>query len=135
VDTPVGPKPPAGDGTLRAAGSALVGLLATRFELVGVELREEAANLQQMLVTGVIAAFLVGSALVLVAVLVAAAFWETHRLLALAGMAALYALLAIFVLARMRAALAQRAPPFDATVRELEADLEAFRASPEGGRP
>jgi len=135
VDAPVGPKASAADGTLQAAGSALVGLLATRFELLGVEVREEAANLQRMLVTGVIAAFLVGSALVLVAVLVAAAFWDTHRLLALAGMAALYALVAIFVLARVRASMAQRPPAFDATVREFEADLEAFRASPEGGRP
>jgi uncharacterized membrane protein YqjE len=132
MDAPAEAKAAAADGTLRSAGSALVGLLGTRIELFGVELREEAVNLQWLVAAGVLAAFLLGSALVLVAVLVAAAFWDTHRLVALAVVAGIYALAAVAVVLRVRTSLAKRPPPFEATVREFEADLEALRTTGPG---
>ena len=79
------------------------------------------------LVLGIVAAFLLGGALVVAGGLIAAAFWETHRLLALGGVAALYAIVAAVCLLRVRSSVQQRALPFDVTVRELEDDLRALR--------
>jgi len=112
---------------VREAGTALLGLIGTRVELLGLELREEALHLQRMLVLGVVAAFLMGGALVLFGILIAAAFWDTYRLLALGGVVVLYGAGGGLALMRLRSAVYNRAPPFDATVRELEADLKALR--------
>lgn len=112
---------------MRGAGEALTGLLGTRLELIGIELREEIVYLQRVLVLGIVAAFLLGGALVLAGGLIAAAFWDTHRVLALGGVAALYAIVAAACLLRVRASVRERALPFDTTVRELEADLRALR--------
>jgi len=112
---------------VRDAGAALAGLVATRLELLGVELREEALFIQRLLLLGIVAAFLLGGALVLLGGFIAAAFWETHRLLALGGVAALYAIVAAACLMRLRSSVLDRAPPFETTARELEADLRALR--------
>ncbi len=108
-------------------GEALLGLIATRIELLGIELREEALHLQRMLVLGVVAAFLFGSALVLAGLLLAAAFLDTHPLLALGSVVLLYAIGGAAVLIRLRSSVYRRAGPFHATLSELEADLRALR--------
>jgi len=112
---------------MREAGTALLGLIGTRVELLGLELREEALHLQRMLVLGVVAAFLMGGALVLFGIFIAAFFWDTHRLIALGAVVALYGAGGGLALMRLRSAVYDRPPPFDATVRELEADLKALR--------
>ena len=128
------PDPQAGaaPGSPSGAGAALLGLLGTRIELLGIELREEGLQLQRLLVLGIVAAFLLGGALVLVGVLVAAMFWDSHRLLALAAVTVLYAVIGTVVLLRLRSSALSRPLPFDATVRELQADLRALR-QPAGG--
>jgi uncharacterized membrane protein YqjE len=131
------PDPGAGrpEGTVRDAGAALVGLVGTRLELLGVELREEALFIQRVLLLGIVASFLLGGALVLAGALIAAAFWESHRLLALGGVAALYAIVAAACLMRVRSSVVGRAPPFETTARELEADVRALRETTPGARP
>jgi uncharacterized membrane protein YqjE len=126
VDPSPDPQTARPGGTVRDAGAALVGLVATRLELLGIELREEALFIQRLLLLGIVAAFLLGGALLLGG-FIAAAFWETHRLLALGGVAALYAIVAGVCLMRLRSSVVDRAPPFETTARELEADLRALR--------
>ena len=98
--------PDPGDGGASApsrdVGAAVVGLIRTRLELLGIELREEALYLQRALVLGIVAAFVLGGALVLAGVLVAAAFWDSHRLVALGGVAAFYAVAGTAGLMRLR---------------------------------
>jgi uncharacterized membrane protein YqjE len=118
---------PQAAGTVRGAGEALTGLVGTRLELLGIELREEVLYLQRVLILGIVAAFLLGGGLVVTGGLIAAAFWDTHRLAALGGVAALYVVVAAACLLRVRSSLQQRALPFDTTVRELEADLRVLR--------
>jgi uncharacterized membrane protein YqjE len=127
MSAPAGPEGDGSEGSMREAGAALVGLVGTRIELLGVELREEAAHFQRMLVRGVVAAFLLGGALILAGVTIAAAFWDTHRLLALGAVTLLYAVLAAAVLMGIRSSFLERPAPFDATVKEFEADLQALR--------
>ena len=112
---------------MRGAGEALAGLVGTRLELIGIELREEILYLQRVLILGIVAAFLLGGGLVVAGGLIAAVFWDTYRLAALGAVAALYVIVAAVCLLRVRSSLQQRALPFDTTVRELEADLAALR--------
>jgi uncharacterized membrane protein YqjE len=129
------PAPPGRESPIRDAGTAFLGLVGTRIELLGVELREEAFYLRRMLVVAAVAAFLLGGALVLLGVLVAAAFWETHRLLALAAVTGAYAVAGVGALMWLGSSLSQRPPPFQATVSELEADMRALRESSGTGAP
>jgi uncharacterized membrane protein YqjE len=119
-------------GSAREAGAAIVGLVGTRLELMGVELREEAIFLQRSLVLAIVAAFLLGGALVLAGALVAVAFWDSHRLLALGGVCALYAIIAAACVLRLRSSVVGRAMPFETTARELQADLRALRETAPG---
>lgn len=119
-------------GSAREAGAAIVGLVGTRLELMGVELREEAIFLQRSLVLAIVAAFLLGGALVLAGALVAVAFWDSHRLLALGGVSALYAIIAAACVLRLRSSVLGRAMPFETTARELAADLRALRETAPG---
>jgi uncharacterized membrane protein YqjE len=122
-------------GSIRGAGDALLGLISTRVELLGIEIREEAVHLQRLLVLGIVAAFVLGAALVMAGLLVAAMFWETHRLLALGVVAALYAIVGGALLMQLRSAAFTRPGPFQATVSELQADLRAFRSKADEEKP
>lgn len=119
------PRPP--ESSLKETGAAFLGLAGTRIELLGIELREEGLYLQMMIVRAIIAAFLLGCALVMAGVFVAAAFWDTHRLPALAVVAVLYAIGGGGALMALRSSLQQRPTPFHATAREFESDLGALR--------
>jgi uncharacterized membrane protein YqjE len=118
--------------SIRDAGAALAGLLGTRIELLGLELREEGLHLQRLIIVGVIGAFVLGAALVLAGVTVAVFFWDTHRVLALAVLSAVYATGAWAAIAWMRPSLKRRRAPFQATVREFQADLAALRETSRG---
>jgi uncharacterized membrane protein YqjE len=124
------PGEPRPEGSVRNIGTTLLALLGTRIELIGVELREESLRIQRMLVAGAVAAILLGAALVLAGVLVVVAFWDTHRLLALAAVTVAYAALGAVLLARARAAARAAPTPFAATAAEIQADLELLRDPP-----
>src|SRR5438045_3168601 len=97
-------------------GSTFLALIGTRIELLGIEVREEALHLQRLLVLGVVAAFVLGAALVMAGIFVAAAFWERHGLLALGAVAVVYAIVGVAVLMRVRSVAYRRAGPFQATL-------------------
>ncbi len=135
MDSPAAPQGPGTEGTISGLGGALFGLIGTRVELLGVELREESRYLQRMIVRGVVAAFFLGSALVLAGVLLAVAFWDTHRLAALAGATALYGVIGGVLLNGMRVSLLTRPAPFEATTGEFAADMAALRQKPGAPEP
>ncbi len=108
-------------------GSALLGLVGTRIELLGIELREEALHLQRLVVLGVVSAFVLGAALVMAGIFVAAAFWDRYGLVAIGAVTLLYLAVGVGVLFRVRSIAYGRAGPFQATLRELEEDLRALR--------
>ena len=127
MDDPVeaGERPP--EGTVKGATSALLELLGTRVELLGVEVREETRHVQRMLVRTVLAAFLAGSALVMAGVFVVVALWDTHRLLALGAVTLVYGAAGAVLLMGVRSALRERPTPFGATVGEFQSDLAVLR--------
>ena len=109
--------------TLGRIGATLLAMVRTRLALAAVEAQEEAQRVLGFAAWTLFAAFLGAGAFMLVALFVIVLFWDTHRLLAIGAMAALFALAAVLILARVRAAFAARPPMMAATLAELNKDI------------
>jgi uncharacterized membrane protein YqjE len=115
-------------GSVKTLVATLVAIVHTRLELLAGEVHAESLRLAQMLLLGAVAViFLVGGVLLLT-LLAIVMYWDTHRLLAIGGAAALYlALGAVFaVAARARAAAGTRL--FEASLGELKKDHDSLSA-------
>ena len=123
--------PPASPGlleSLKALAATLVGIAKTRLDLLSNDLEEEREWLVAMLVAALISLFLLGVGVVLLAMLVVVAFWDSHRLLVLAGLTAMFlaggALASGFVLHKVRT----KPRFFAATRAELAKDRQQLRS-------
>ena len=104
----------------------MLGLLRTRLELVAVEYTEERDRItrQLMLLLVGLACLLFG--LFFASFAVIAYYWETHRIVAILGVAAFFAVIGVGLLWR-RAEVSSTSPvPFAASVAELEKDRAAI---------
>jgi len=116
--------PPGLRASLGRLADGGLALFRTRAELISVELAEERDRLVRRL------AFLVGGVLLLAfAALYAGAFvivlfWETHRLLAIAGVTLVLAVVAVLLLGQARSIGRDAPPPFSATLAELDKDYQ-----------
>lgn len=115
---------------LRTMGATLGEMAHVRGALFALELREEVLRRKHMLVLATFGVTALHMALLLITVLVAAIFWDTHRIAAIVAMAALYLACGIAALLRLRANAAASPDPFADTLRELRRDLAAL--SPPG---
>jgi uncharacterized membrane protein YqjE len=113
--------------SLRRLLTTLVELVHSRLDLVGIELQLEVRRATGLLLwafAGVVCGI---AALVLLAVTVLIAFWDTHRLLAAGCMTAIFAVaslgMALYVLRRVRT----RPRLFGATLDELQHDVAALK--------
>ena len=102
----------------------LVDMVQTRLELLSTDVAEERAQLTAILISVMLALFCLGVGVVLLAILIAVMFWETHRLAALGGLAAVFlaagAGLWMFALNKLR----NKPRLFDASINELAKDRE-----------
>ena len=111
----------------RSLGANLISLGATRFELFGVELREEIARLSAAILGGLAVLVLAALGLGFAALALILTVGPEHRLTAVWIVAACFAGGAVaLALALLHAA---RAKPraFDATLSELRRDYEAIK--------
>ncbi|MCC2961692.1 phage holin family protein [Massilia sp. IC2-278] len=115
--------------TLGRIGATLLAMVRTRLALAAVEAQEEAQRVLGFAAWTLFAAFLGAGAFMLVALFVIVLFWDTHRLLAIGGMAGLFALAAVLILARVRAAFAARPPMMAATLAELNKDIAFIKGT------
>lgn len=110
--------------SLKTLLGSVVGIVHTRIELLSVEIAEERDHLIMLLVLVQSALFFVGVGVVLLTVLVAVAFAEGQRLLALGVMGALFVLagagMGWFALRRTRT----RPRLFAASLEELSKDRQ-----------
>jgi uncharacterized membrane protein YqjE len=120
--------PSAGTEGLRGAlvrlSGALVDFGRTRLELASVEFAEERERTFERMVLTVTAALGFGFALLAASAFVVVWFWDTHRLLALAGVTLFYALVGVVAVLRLRDQRRAAPKPFAATLTELERDRE-----------
>jgi uncharacterized membrane protein YqjE len=127
------PAPPAARGlldALRVFGRTLNETLHVRGALFALEVREEVERRKAMLLLAALGAAFLHLALLLAALLVVVAFWDTHRIAATAAMAGLYLACGVAAFLALRARIAASPEPFAATVGELERDLAELHPAP-----
>lgn len=116
--------------SLKILAGDLVGIVHTRLELLSLDLAEERVHLTTLLVLGLVALFCLCAGVVLLAILIAVAFWESHRLAALAGLTAFFlAAGATLVMLAMHKART-RPRLFEASLAELAKDRQQLRPGP-----
>ncbi|MDD3530047.1 MAG: phage holin family protein [Gallionellaceae bacterium] len=116
--------------SLKILAGDLVGIVHTRLELLSLDLAEERVHLTTLLVLGLVALFCLCAGVVLLAILIAVAFWESHRLAALAGLTAFFlaAGATLVILAMHKARTRPRL--FEASLAELAKDRQQLRPGP-----
>jgi uncharacterized membrane protein YqjE len=113
--------------SLRALAASLLGLVATRAELAVVELREEAERRKDMAVLAAVAGVFITLAALLFALFIVVLFWDSHRVLAAAGVTLAYLGVGVVALMRLNRRRRESPPPFEATLAELAQDVAALR--------
>jgi uncharacterized membrane protein YqjE len=110
--------------SLKTLSGSLVGIVHTRLELLSTDIAEERAHLTTLLVLGLVALFCLGVGVVLLAILIAVAFWDSHRLAALGGLTGFF-MIAGAGLAWLALHKARTKPRlFDASLAELSKDRQ-----------
>ena len=113
---------------LRAAvarvASAFVGLVSTRVELASIELAEERDRLTRRLAFVAAGGILLAFTLLFVGAFFIVLAWDTHRLWAIAAVAAVHLGAGLWALSKARAMGRDAPSPFSATIDELKKDKE-----------
>jgi uncharacterized membrane protein YqjE len=113
--------------SLRRLITTLVELVHSRLDLVGIELQLEVQRATSLLLWA-FAGIVCGTvALVLLAVTVLIAFWDTHRLLAAGCITALFAFASLGMALYVRRRVRTRPRLFGATLDELQHDVAALK--------
>lgn len=108
-------------------GGRLLALLQVRVELFGIEAREEANRLTELLALVASACVLACMGLGFLAVLITVLLWDTHRLMALTAFAVLFLTLAGVAIVMVRTRLQGGSHIFQASLGELKSDREVFK--------
>ncbi|WP_370260950.1 phage holin family protein [Limnobacter sp.] len=114
---------------LKRVMASLLGMGQTRLELAGVELAQARQATVRTVVWSILLALAAALASVFACLAVVAWFWETHRMAALMGCVLFYLGLAAWFLVRLKQALAEQPPLFEATLAELGKDRQAILES------
>jgi uncharacterized membrane protein YqjE len=109
--------------------STLLALLQTRMALASVEIEEQSRRYLCYLLLLLLALFLAGLAIAMIALFVIVAFWDTHRLEAVAGTAVVLVLSSFFIGVKVRAGLAAGPRLLSVTMAEIRQDIEALRGA------
>lgn len=111
-------------GSIRNLAATLVAVAQTRLELLANELQEEGLRLRQLLLLALVALFFLLFGVMLLTLLVIVLFWDSNRLLAIGGFAALYLVIGIVLAMMVRNRAAARSHLFEASLAELRKDHE-----------
>src|SRR5512139_3471371 len=76
--------------SLKALSLSVIGIVHTRLELLSTDIAEAREHLVTLLLLLQLALFFLGVGVLLLALLIVVVFWESHRLLALGGVAGLF---------------------------------------------
>jgi len=113
--------------SLRRMLANLLELGSTRLQLVSVEIQEQIEYAANLLLWGMVAIFFGSLTVLLLALTVVIAFWDSHRLLAAGLMTGLFAAIALIAASVVSSRLQRRPRFLEATTRELQRDAEALR--------
>lgn len=115
--------------SLKALAGTLVAIAHTRLDLLASDLEEERAHLLSLLVLTLVGLFLLGVGVVLAAMLLVAAFWDTHRLLVLGLLAGAFLTAGIAAWAMAVSKARTKPKLFAASLSELRKDRQQLTRS------
>ncbi len=115
-------------GSLRNLAATLLGIAQTRLQLLANEIQEETLRLRQLALLAIGAVFFLVVSVLLLTLLVIVVFWDSNRLAAIGGMAALYLVVGVVLASEARKRAAARTRLFEASIGELRKDRERVSA-------
>ena len=110
--------------TPRRLCAAVLGLLHSHVDLLGIELQEQKARTVSLLLFAGLALVFGLLLLIGLSALVLILLWDSYRLSGIIGLCVFYALAAVFCGVRLKAAVFDESSPFNATLEELAKDRE-----------
>lgn len=117
--------------SLRGLASTVLELVQIRLELFSIEAQEEVLRVGALLVYGAVAVAFLSLGVVLLALLITVALWDTHRLLALGIFTGLFLVTGGVAAWLARERVRSGTYLFSASVEELKQDREGLRAARE----
>jgi uncharacterized membrane protein YqjE len=113
--------------SLKGLAASLVAIAHTRLDLLSTELEEERERLTLLLIVMLIGLFCLGVGVILLTILVVAAFWDSHRILVLSGFSGVFLVAGVaawwFALHKMHT----KPKLFAASLHELSKDRQQLR--------
>jgi uncharacterized membrane protein YqjE len=116
--------------SLKTLTASLVGMAHTRLELLSNDIAEEREHMASFLVWMLVALFCLGVGVVLLAILIAVAFWESHRLMALGGLTGFFLVAGAGVGGIALVKARNRPRLFEASLGELSKDHQNLTSGP-----
>ncbi|MCU6432412.1 phage holin family protein [Undibacterium sp. Jales W-56] len=116
------------DSVARLAAT-LIGILHTRLELMSVEVEEELTRFSAYLLWSLVALFCAGVAVLLLILLLIAAFWDSYRMVVLLSLLAVFSGAAIGLGWWLRHNMLTKPRLLANTLAELRKDASALRGS------
>lgn len=110
--------------SLKTLSVSLVGVVHTRLELLSTDIAEEREHLITLLLLMQLALFFLGMGVLLLALMIVVAFWESHRLLVLGGLTGLFLLASVGVAWLAMHKTRTRPRLFAASLAELSKDRQ-----------
>jgi len=110
--------------SLKRLACTLITISRTRLELLSNEVEEERSRVGQMLLYGSVALFCFGLAIMLLTVFIVVLFWDSHRLMVLGGLIALFFLAGLAAARAFRTAVREKPKLFASSLAELSKDRD-----------
>ncbi len=108
--------------SLKTLTGTLVAMVHTRLALFATDLEEERAHLVSLFILTLVSLFCIAVGVILAALFVVVAFWDTHRLLALGGLTGLFLLAGFSASWSAKYKLENKPKLFAASLAELYQD-------------
>lgn len=112
--------------SVRILLGTLLGMARTRLELIATELEEERLHLARLVMYGLLALFFFGLGVMVLSLLIIAAFWDTNRLAAITLLVVAYLGIALVFGFAARKQLRRKPRLFSATLAEIDKDRAAL---------
>ena len=109
-------------GSIKRLLSTLTQLASVRLELLANELQEERLHLEQRLVYFFAALVCFGMTMLLLTVFIVVLFWDSHRLLAMGGLSAVFFATGLILLMRLQQMAQQKSRLFADSLAEFAKD-------------
>ena len=114
----------------RRVGITVLNIVETRLSLFSTDLRDAAQLVIWSILWGVIGVFFLGLGLLLIALLIVAYYWDTHRLAALGISGGFFLATSLLIVTMIIRSARQHRHPFAATIGELAKDRHHLEVAP-----